>query len=101
MYGLSDIFSIEELQKEYENFDEFIKAMGLEEDMKKYNFVPIANDGMGGYYVFISNEPSDKIYYLDAEFPEELEECMVYENFKQYLEELYEDQIKYYEDNEE
>lgn len=70
---LSDIFSLDQIKEEYEHFDEFIKAMELEDDMKKYNLVPIADDGMGGYYVFKSNVKDDHIYYLDSEYPEKLE----------------------------
>ena len=88
VYALNDVFSLERISQERDAFFEFIDAMGLEEDMVKYNLVPVADDAMGGYYVFKSSVKDKTIYYLDHENPRPLDECMSFENFNKYLEDL-------------
>ena len=57
----------------------------MEIDYSEYKYVPIANDGMGGYYAFLSNSKEETIYYLDHEFPDEIQ---TYKNFEDFLSEI-------------
>lgn len=81
--SINDVFSLEEIKQELEDFDIFLKAMGLNPDTDKY--VPIANDGMGGYYAFLSNSDEETIYYLDHEFPDNINS---YESFEDFLRDI-------------
>ena len=87
--SLSEIFSLQDIRKELDEFNDFIVGMDLKEDMERYNLIPIANDGMGGYYVFKANEKDEHIYYLDCEFPEKVDNCVKFDSFNNYLEEIY------------
>ncbi len=88
VYALNDIFSLERLYNEAENFLEFIDAMGLTEENEASVLVPVADDGMGGYYAFKSAVKDPTIYYLDHEFPSPLEECQSFKNFNEFLEHI-------------
>lgn len=65
---INEIFSKEEIKQEINGyFKEFLNS-GIkhnENDM----LIPIADDGMGGYYAFIGNKQDENIYYFDHEFP--------------------------------
>lgn len=67
---INKIFSKEEIKKEINgHFKDFLNA-GIkhnENDM----LIPIANDGMGGYYAFVGNKKDENIYYFDHDFPSE------------------------------
>ena len=89
---LLDVFSLERIKKESKEFLEFIEDMQLEDDMKEYNLIPIADDGMDGYYVFKSNVKDDHIYYLDTEHPEKVDNCFKYKDLKDFLQDLYDNQ---------
>ena len=54
-------------------------------DSKKDKYIPVADDGMGGYYAFLSNKNDEKIYYLDHEFPDDIQ---AYNNFEEFLDEI-------------
>ena len=82
--SINDIFSIQEIKNELsEYFVDFLGGMGI--DYSKNKYVPIANDGMGGYYAFLSNSKEEMIYYLDHEFPDEIQ---TYENFEDFLNDI-------------
>ena len=82
--SINDIFSLEGIKNELtEFFEDFLKGMDI--DSSEYKYVPIADDGMGGYYAFLSNNEEETIYYLDHEFPDEIQS---YENFEEFLNEL-------------
>lgn len=79
--SINNIFSLEEISNEIkEFFCDFLEGMGINTD--KYKYIPIANDGMGGYYAFLANRKEETIYYLDHEFPDER---MTYNNFEEFL----------------
>ena len=81
--SISDVFSLEEIKEELEDFDIFLNAMGINPETSKY--VPIANDGMGGYYAFLSNSEEETIYYLDHEFPDDIN---TYDSFEDFLRDI-------------
>ena len=67
---INEIFSFEKIIEEYNGlFKEFLSS-GINHDLDA-QYIPIANDGMGGYYAFIGNKEDENIYYLDSEFPED------------------------------
>ena len=83
--SINDIFSLEEIKQILlDEFDDFLDAMGIDKEEGRY--VPIADDGMGGYYVFLSSEKDETIYYLDTEFPDEIQD--LYKNFAEFLEDI-------------
>lgn len=82
--SINEIFSLEDIKNEVsEFFDDFLKGMGI--DFSEYKYIPIADDGMGGYYAFNADNDDETIYYLDHEFPDEIQS---YENFEDFLNEL-------------
>lgn len=82
--SINDIFSLKQIEKSLnEFFPTFLVGMGI--DGNVYKYVPIADDGMGGYYVFLSNKEEEKVYYLDHEFPDE---PVIYDTFEDFLDDI-------------
>ena len=82
MLSVNDIFSLQEIEEEMADyFKSFLKGMGIDSEER---YVPIANDGMGGYFVFLSDKDEEIIYYLDHEFPDER---TTFDSFEEFLEE--------------
>ncbi len=66
---INEIFSFKKIVEEYNGlFKDFLS--GGEHDLDA-QYIPIANDGMGGYYAFIGNKEDENIYYFDHEFADE------------------------------
>ena len=66
---INKIFSKKEILEEMDNFKHYLNT-GIKHN--KNNFlIPIANDGMGGYYAFVGNKEDENIYYFDHEFADE------------------------------
>lgn len=84
------ILSLEDIVNEISDFKEkFLPFMDIKDDND--GFIPFADDGMGGYYVFSSKRNDEKIYYLDHEYgPTKID---TFDNFGQWY-----SQIKSYED---
>lgn len=87
-FSADDILPLEELESEIEYFEEFLEDMGI--DSKENHYVPIGLDGMGGYYVFISNKKDEAIYWIDHDNPDEINS---FENFHAFLEDRYECEV--------
>ena len=51
------------------SFKKFLSS-GIKHD-ETAQYIPVANDGMGGYYAFIGNKKDENIYYFDHEFASE------------------------------
>ena len=64
-FTINDMYSLKELKDLASDFKYESKAFKIkyEDDM----YIPIADDGMGGYYVFSSNKKDNKIYWIDSE----------------------------------
>lgn len=67
---INEIFSFEQIVKEYNKFFPEFLSGGMKYDPSA-QYIPIASDGMGGYYVFIGNKEDENIYYFDHECPTE------------------------------
>lgn len=79
------ILSLENIVDETSNFrTQFLPFMDMTDENDK--FIPVADDGMGGYYVFSSKRNEEKIYYLDHEYgPTKIDS---YENFGQWYDQM-------------
>ena len=76
---INDIFSFETIVKEYNGFFKTFLSGGINHDSSA-QYIPIANDGMGGYYAFVGNKDDENIYYFDHEFPgDEPKKCTIAE----------------------
>ncbi|MBR6034206.1 MAG: SMI1/KNR4 family protein [Clostridia bacterium] len=64
-FTINDLYSLDELSDLFDSLND--EAYAFDIDMEKDRFVPIADDGQGGYYAFISNREDDKIYWIDHE----------------------------------
>lgn len=82
---ISDIYSLKSLKDLKEQF--INDANNFEIEYTKDKFIPIANDGMGGFYVFSSNKNDEKIYWIDSENVGQ--EWMYYQNLEEFLNEMY------------
>ena len=67
---INEIFSFEKIVEEYNGFFKDFLSSGVKHDSSA-QYIPIANDGMGGYYAFIGNRNDENIYYFDHEFANE------------------------------
>lgn len=76
---INEIFSFNEIIEEYNGFFKEFLSAGINHDSSA-QYIPIANDGMGGYYAFIGNKKDDNLYYFDHEFAdEEPQKCTIEE----------------------
>ena len=78
--SINDVFALKEITEELLFFKDFLKAIGIDGEKEKY--IPIANDGKGGYYAFLSNKKEETIYYFNHEF---LDNIQTYTNFEEFL----------------
>ncbi len=67
---MSEIFSFEEIIEKYNGFFQDFLSSGIKHDSDA-QYIPIANDGMGGYYAFIGNKEDENVYYFDHSFPDD------------------------------
>lgn len=75
---INKIFSKKEILEEMDNFKQYLNA-GIKHNESDL-LIPIANDGMGGYYAFVGNKKDENIYYFDHEFAEEEPEIYTIED---------------------
>lgn len=68
---INEIFSFDQIVDEYNGFfnTKFLSS-GIKHDPDA-QYIPIANDGRGGYYAFIGNKEDENIYYFDHEYANE------------------------------
>lgn len=64
-FDINEMFSLENIKNEAEEFANCADEYEIDYNVDKY--IPIADDGMGGYYAFLSSTNSEKIYWIDTE----------------------------------
>lgn len=87
---INEIFPLEiikELLKPDSDFMMFVEEMQIEGEMNEYGFVPVADDGLGGFFVFASNQKDNAIYYIDHEKKFNIKKCAKFVDFEEFLEE--------------
>lgn len=64
-FDINELYSLKQIKEETNELKEYSDSYEIDYDNNKY--IPIANDGMGGYYAFLSDREDEKIYWIDTE----------------------------------
>lgn len=84
-FSINSIYQLHKLKDLLDVFKREVKSFDIEYDEDKY--IPISDDGMGGFYVFSSNKEDDKIYWIDTENVGN--EWKIYDDLADFLDEMY------------